>query len=43
MSLVQIAPLSAFDALITESAPPAEIAAALAAAQVSVVVAEACA
>jgi DeoR family glycerol-3-phosphate regulon repressor len=39
-SLVRIAPLSAFDALITDQAPPPELAAALAAAGVSVEVAE---
>jgi DeoR/GlpR family transcriptional regulator of sugar metabolism len=41
MSLVRIAPLSHFDALITDAAPPPDIAAALAAAGVAVEVARA--
>jgi DeoR family glycerol-3-phosphate regulon repressor len=41
MSLVQIAPLAQFDALITDAPPPAEIAHALSAAGVTVDVARA--
>jgi len=41
MSLVRIAPLSRFDALITDAAPPPDIAAALAEAGVAVDVARA--